>query len=209
MGTYTQRVRENILPLSVAGKLPEAFEEWSFADEVVDHEEPTESCELCEQQELRYHFKIQNAITHHTLWVGSHCILKFGLSVFESGNRLSPSAAKKKLERLTQKMRLDSCLRALRKPVQAELTDILAHALEYYEKNKVLTPKFAFVVFWRLQRHRIDYSPTFFKIELRRARHREDLRQMPTDRVHLIWPALSSSQKKNAVTLGHFPPRTT
>ena len=42
---------------------------------------------------------------HPPDWVGSH-LLKFGLSVFESGNQLSPSA--KKLERLTQKMRLDS-----------------------------------------------------------------------------------------------------
>ena len=208
MTTYPRRVRDNILRLSVAGTLPEAFEEWSFADEVVDHEQPIETCELCEQQDLRYHFQIRNTFTGKTLWVGSHCILKFGLSVFESGERLSPSAAKKKLDRLTQKMRLDSCLHALEKLVQAESNDILAHALEYYEKNKALTPKFAFVVFWRLQRHGIDYSPSFFKIELRRSNHREDLRQMQTDRVHLIWAALSASQKKMAIAMGHGPPST-
>jgi hypothetical protein len=208
MRTYPQRVRDNILPLSVAGTLPEAFEEWSFTDQVIDHEEPIETCGLCDQEELRYHFEIRNAVTSNTLWVGSQCILKFGLSVFDSGQKLSPAAAKKKLDRLTQQMRLESCLRALRKLVQSEPNDILSHALEYYEKNKALTPKFAFVVFWRLQRNRIDYSPSFFKVELRRDKHREDLRTMPTDRVHLIWPALSASQRKIAGTLGHAPPGT-
>lgn len=206
MKTYPQRVRDNILPLSVAGTLPAAFEEWSFTDEVVDHEEPTETCELCEHEELRYHFQIRNAFTKKTLWVGSQCILKFNLSVFESGLRLSPMAAKKKLDQLTQQMRLESCLRSLRKLVDAENNSILAHALEYYEKNKALTPKFAFIVFWRLQRNRIDHSPAFFKIELRRSKHREDLRNMPPDRVRLIWSALSASQKKVALALGHSPP---
>ncbi len=32
MGGYTQRVRDSILPLSVAGTLPAAFGEWSFAE---------------------------------------------------------------------------------------------------------------------------------------------------------------------------------
>jgi len=207
MKSYPQRVRDNILPLSVAGSLPDAFEEWSFTDEMVDHEQPTETCELCEHEELRYHFRIRNALTKNTLWVGSQCILKFNLSVFESGLRLSPLAAKKKLDRLTQQMRLESCLRSLRTLVVAENNDILANALEYYEKNKALTPKFAFVVFWRLQRNRIDYSPSFFKIELRRSKHREDLRNMQTDRVHLIWSALSASQRKVAKALGHTAPR--
>jgi hypothetical protein len=106
MSTYPQRVRENILPLSVAETLPEAFEEWSFADETIDHEEPVETCQLCNQEELRYHFKIRNALTAHTLWVGSKCILKFGVSVFEGGRRLTEDQAKKKLDRLVDQMRL-------------------------------------------------------------------------------------------------------
>ncbi len=58
MKTYPQRVRDNILPLSVGSTLPEAFEEWSFTENTVDHEEPVETCQLCEQEQLRYHFEI-------------------------------------------------------------------------------------------------------------------------------------------------------
>jgi hypothetical protein len=60
-----------------------------------------------------------------------------------------------------QKMRLESCLKALRKLAGAENSDILENALAYYEKNKFLTPKLAFVVLWRLQHNKIDHSRKF------------------------------------------------
>ena len=207
--TYPQRVRENILPLSVADTLPEAFEEWSFTENTEDHEDAIETCQLCNQEDLRYHFEIRNALTGSTLWVGSQCILKFGVSVFEEGRRLDSRASKKKLDRLVQKMRLESCIRALRQLASTEDSDILDNALAYYEKNKNLSPKFAFVVLWRLQANQIDHSPSFFKIALRRDKHKRDLREMAESRVHTIWPALSSSQRKLAQEYGHRPPSAT
>lgn len=206
MRTYPQRVRDNILPLSVGSTLPEAFEEWSFTDNTVDHEEPIETCQLCDQEELRYQFEIKNALTHKCLWVGSQCILKFNLSVFEDGRRLSPSDSKKKLDRLMQQMRLQSCINALQKLASSEDNQILSNALAYYVKNKYLTPKYAFVVLWRLQRHRIDHSPSFFKVNLAKNKYKDDLREMLESRVHVIWPALSSAQRKLAVELGHSAP---
>jgi len=203
---YPQRVSRNILPLSVAGTLPEAFEEWSFTEETVDHEQPIENCELCEQEQLRYHFEIRNSITKNTLWVGSQCILQFGVSVFEDGRKLPPNLAKKKLGRLVQKMRMESCIKALERLDAKENNDILRKALEHYRRNKSLTPKFAFVVFWRLQRNNIDHSSSFFKISLRRDRHKTDLKEMPLSRVHLLWPAMSPSQRKMAISMGHTPP---
>ena len=206
---YPQRVRDNILPLSVAATLPEAFEEWSFTENTVDHEEPIETCQLCEHEELRYHFEIRNAITKKTLWVGSQCILKFGLSVFEDGVRLTQKKTKKKLDRLMQKMRLESCLKALKSLAETESSDILENALAYYEKNKFLTPKFAFVVLWRLQHNKIDHSPSFFKVSLKKQKYKDDLREMQTSRVHTIWPALTSAQRKLAMELGHGQPNAT
>jgi hypothetical protein len=206
MQNYPQRVRDNILPLSIGNTLPEAFEEWSFTDRTVDHEDATETCQLCEHEELRYHFQIENALTHHTLWVGSQCILKFGLSVFEEGQTLSPKEAQRKLDRLTQQMRLQSCIKALEKLAAAENNKILNSALDYYQRNKFLTPRYAFVVLWRLQEHGIEHSPTFFKIHLNKQRYKSDLQKMEASRVHLIWPALSSSQRTLAMRLGHTPP---
>lgn len=206
MKTYPQRVRDNIIPLSIGSTLPEAFEEWSFTENTEDHEQPIETCQLCEQEALRYHFEIRNSLTKRTLWVGSQCILKFGLSVFESGRRLSESDAKKKLERLMQQMRLESCVRALEKLAAAEQNEILSNALVYYRTNKYLSPKFAFVVLWRLQSNKIDHSPSFFKINLKRGKYQRDLAAMKQSHVHTIWPALSSSQREMATNMGHVAP---
>ena len=190
MQTYSQRVRESILPLSVADTLPKAFEEWHFTENTADHEEPCETCKLCGKEGLRYHFEIANTYTGHTLQVGSHCILKFNVAVYEGGRKLSPKDAKKKLDRLIEQMRLEFCIKALEDLVWAgnsdSLSDILENALEYYRKNKKLTPKQAFVVFWRLRQNRINHEPSFFKITLKKMR---------TWRTSRIWkpPACISS----------------
>ncbi|MGY3473623.1 hypothetical protein [Bradyrhizobium ottawaense] len=144
MATYTQRVRDSILPLSVADTLPKAFEEWRFTGQTHDHEEHHEICQLCGQEGLRYHFEIQNDFTYHTLDVGSHCIMQFDVAVYEDGRRLSPKDARARLQKLVQKMRLESCIKSLQRLAHAESSQILAGALAYYQANKKLTPKQAF-----------------------------------------------------------------
>ena len=205
MNAYPQRVAENILPLSIAGSLPEAFEEWHFTENVEDHEVATEDCELCNHEGLRYHFEIQNRHTNYCLWVGSSCILKFKVQVFENGRLLDEKSSRKKLKEIEQRMRLDSCIKALRELAVSEDNKILNNALDFYLRNKYLTPKFAFVVFWRLSKNKIDHSPSFFKINLRKDKYKNDLANMSTDRVRMIWPALSVSQRKLAMRYGHTP----
>lgn len=206
MQYYSQRVKDSILPLSVGDTLPKAFEEWSVTEHVIDHETPQETCELCGQESLRYHFEIRNSLNRNVFWIGSQCILKFGLSVFDNGRILSPKDAQKKINRIMDQMRQDACIRALEKVAEAEDNDILANALNYFKKNKYLSPKQAFVVLWRLKKNRIDHSPSFFKIDLKHDKFKTQLRQMESSRVHVLWPALSSSQRDMAVRYGHTAP---
>ena len=204
---YDQRVADNVLPLSVAGVLGEALTEWRFIEEVVDHEEATETCGLCDHEGLRYHFQIENEHTDNQLWVGSRCILKFEVAVYDDGRRLSPAEAKKKLDVLTDKMRLASCLKALKQLASSDDHAILRSALAFYERNKYLTPKFANVVFWKLKEFRIDHTPSFFRVNLKFKKYRDDLEHMSTHRVRRFWEALTSSQREMAMKFGHSPPR--
>lgn len=206
--SYPDRVRQNILPLSVSNKLPEAFDEWHFTGLTEDHTVANETCRLCDQEHLRYHFQIQNAQTSHCLDVGSHCILKFDVAVFkEDGTtRLSPKDAKKRLGELTNEMRRTSCLNALEALAQKEPNDILTNALSYYRRKNKLTPKLAFVVFWKLQDNNIDHSPSFFSISLKRQDHIAALKEMDTWRVHKFWKALTAAQREKAIGMGHTPP---
>ncbi|KFJ10201.1 hypothetical protein DR66_1279 [Delftia acidovorans] len=206
MQFYTQRVRDSILPLSVGDSLPKAFEEWSVTENVIDHERPEEMCELCGQESLRYHFEIRNSLNGNQLWIGSQCILKFDLSVFEDGRVLSAADAKRKIQRMLEGMQQEACIRALEKVATVENNEILASALQFFRKNKYLSPKLGFVVLWRLNKNRIEYNPSFFKIDLKHDRHKVQLREMEESRVHILWPALSSSQRRMAERLGHQHP---
>ena len=206
MEHYTSRVRDSILPLSIAKTLPAAFREWRFTERTEDHGAPVETCRLCGQEGLRYHFEIGNERTDETLWVGSHCILKFDVAIVQEGRRLTPQEAKRRLTELTNGMQLKACIAALEKLAAAENNAILEGALEYYKRHGTLTPKYANVVFWRLKTNGIDHQPSFFKVELKRQQHIDDLQSMPTGRVHRFWAALSPAQRKKAIALGHTPP---
>ena len=172
----------------------------------MDYGSPCEVCELCGKDQLRYHFEIHNDYTKNTLDVGSHCILRFELPVYENGRRLSQDEAKKLLDKLTKKMRLESCIKSLEDLAKSERNAILENALTHYRKNKKLTPKQAFVVFWRLRENGIDHLPSFFSIDLKKKRYVDDLQSMATRRVHFFWLALTSAQRKKAIELGHMPP---
>jgi len=207
--TYLKRVQENILSISVADTLPKAFKEWYVTGKTIDHEKPVETCQLCEHEALRYRYEIQNQDTGYTLWVGSKCILQFDIAVYEGDKVLDKSSAQRKLNTLIKEQRFESCLKALHRVAEKEKNNILNDALKFYRKHKYLTPKQAFVVIWRLQENQIDYSPSFFKVNLRKEQYRVDLRAMPSHRVHMIWPALSSNQRKLAIKLGHPEPDNT
>jgi hypothetical protein len=206
MQSYPNRVRERILPLSLAGTLPAAFKEWRFTGQTTDHEAPNETCELCGQEGLRYHFEISNDRTGRKLDVGSDCILKFEVAVFDQGRELSPQEARKALAERMQQMRLESCLRALERLAVAETNNILASALAYYRLHKALTPKFANVVFWRLDANKIDHDASFFKVRLDKGSYVEDLRTMPLRSVHRMWKALTPAQRKKAQEMGFAAP---
>ena len=208
--TYRMRVCQNILPLSQADKVPEALKEWFFNGYAEDHDKPVATCELCDKYGLRYRFQIENHLNQNKLWVGSECILKFAIPVYEAGVLLDRRGARRKLNNLMKRRQHESCVKVLEGVVKKENDprswDILRSALEYYRQHERLTPKYAFVVFWRLKYHKIDHIPKFFKVGLTSRKDKTALRDMSPRHVHMIWPALSPGQRQLAVRLGHCPP---
>lgn len=206
MTAFSERVAANILPLSQSQTLNVAFKEWAVTDGMIDHEQAIEICELCNQEDLRYQYEIANRITRRTLWVGSSCILKFDVAVLEKGVLLSGKDRERKLNRLLTETRRRTCIASLERLAEAEKDERLIAALAYYRKHEHLTPKFAAMVLWRLSVAKIEHSPTFFKVCLRRDQHKRDLQSMRLQQVHTLWPALTSAQRQTAIALGHRPP---
>ena len=206
MEWFPRMVAETILPLSKANSLPEAFEEWSFTGNTLDRVSSMEHCQLCHLEGSRYALEIKNAITGQTLLVGTHCILKYEIAVIEHGARLPKSEARIKLTLLMKEMRLDSCLKALDKLAAPGGNIILRDALEFFRTNHYLTPRFAFVVYWKLRQHEIDHCTSYFTVNTVKARYKKDLRDMETSHVHYFWDALTKTQQRLAVSMGHTPP---
>ncbi|MBB5350926.1 hypothetical protein HNR46_001160 [Haloferula luteola] len=108
---------------------------------------------------------------------------------------------KKKLDRLTSKMHLESTIRSLERLAAKEDDARLAGALSHLRTNKKLTPKYAAMFLGRLKERAIDLSPSFFKVSLRRD-DKEALRTMKPRMLAYLWPALTASQRKVAASLG-------
>lgn len=207
MSEFTRFVCTSILPRSIAQTLPRAFREWRFTENTIDHGGPIETCQLCGKEKIRYHFEIGNEQTDENLWVGSHCILKFDVAVMDGGIKLSPEKAKQRLDKLTKRMQYEACLKALFELTEKEPQNaILSGALERYKRDGKLTPKQAAVVFWRVAFHQVENNASFFNVEMKTNQHIEDVRNMESRRLHLFWGALSTSQRKKAISLGHLPP---
>ena len=204
---HINTLMNTIVPLSLHSTVVDSIPEWFFTGKIVDSCVPTRTCELCLNNHLRYQYQIKNRFTGHRLMVGSSCILQFGVPVYSScGVLLNTQDAKSRLNELLYLSRQKICLSRLKELAITEDNRILANALEYYSNKGFLSPKFAFVVFWRLKVHNIDYSPSFFKIILKTSRFKDDLRSMTANKVHVIWPALSPSQKQIATSYGHTAP---
>ena len=58
----------------------EFFNQWHFTGRFVDHGSNSAVCGLCGNSKLRYHFLIAHRETGEALWVGSQCVLNFGVS---------------------------------------------------------------------------------------------------------------------------------
>ena len=208
---HWKRVCERILPLSRAQDLLQAFKEWRVTDRVTEDEEVAATCGLCDKEGLRYQYEICNQYTQYVLWVGSECILKFVIPVFEAGVLLDPRSARRKLNRLRKRPQHDSCVKTLERVVGKENNpktwDILRSALDYYRQNEYLTPRYAYVVFWRLKEHKIDHIPKLFKVGSKEKKDKIALRDMSDSHVNIIWPALSPGQRRLAAKFGHHGPQ--
>lgn len=78
------RIAPQLLPRSEEQSIVErALDEWVYGRECVDYGLAEETCELCLQKGLRYHFLIGNEATSHRLQVGSECVTRFDLGVLD------------------------------------------------------------------------------------------------------------------------------
>jgi hypothetical protein len=164
--------QERLVPLSVAPTLPRAILEWEYLGGRKDYRVPVETCQLCCEHPLRYHFHIKNQKNRNEMWVGSGCIDRFGIRVVdESGNRLSPEEGARKLESDKRRMREEAraLLEALDRLAEADPTFDARTWKVAIGRRDGLTPGQRAELLARFEEHGVEVAPSILKLARRRA----------------------------------------
>ncbi|MCC2521093.1 PWWP domain-containing protein [Vibrio coralliilyticus] len=197
---WLERSIVNLVPLSRADVFTEACKEWIFSGEVIDYGEATEQCELCEHDELRYHFQIENGDNSNKLWVGSSCILRFEEIVVLDENKrelLDHKERKKVLDKALKAKQIDASLeplRALWKIALDKRNTVHNMALEI-KSGKSLPPDSLRVLFDLLDQYNIKFKAGDYSVNLRSEFYQFQLSYMPKDMQKHIWQCMSKQQK--------------
>lgn len=178
-----------------------AAKEWAFSGEVIDHFFSNKVCQLCESETLRYHFEIKNKSgNNNELLVGSSCIKKFDITVFdENGKEIfgsqKSSFLQKKIEQKKQELMLEQ-IRALWKVANPEEKETIEYYV-YEHKNKTgFSPDDLYDLFSLMGKYHNEFTKVLFKVSLRSQFELNCLINMPEHERDIILPCLSVAQKK-------------
>lgn len=201
MSGWAERAAAALLPLSIARNLATALKEWSYSGRFFDLEQADGTCELCGQQDLRYHFEIDNRQTSASLLVGSECIKRFEIAgLDERGRRLDAAATGKLVDRhrrgLVEDARKQRVMTALLTLGRKDPSFDAANFMEFVDDRGSFTPKQVAMIFWRLGTAGIEYRPNDWKVRMRRDSDLGQLRNMTPAAYRRVTAALTAAQRK-------------
>ena len=192
---------KNLIPLSKANEFKEALKEWEFSGNVIDHEYSTETCELCEHEDLRYHYEIKNPLKQNDLWVGSSCILRFQEIIVydDKGIQLTDeSQRRRELEKVLKEKQLDLALQPLRilwKKDEKYRKHIEKNVSHLKEKGAFL-PKGLAILCARMMNYDIEYKTSMFPVYLRTKESKEQLVELEDKLLEHVIKCMSPQQRK-------------
>ncbi|WP_380871572.1 hypothetical protein [Sphingomonas sp. DBB INV C78] len=183
-----------------------ALREWSYTGRFFDLEATDGTCELCGQQDLRYHFEIHNLLAQSSLLVGSECIKRFEIiGIDEHGCWIDADATGKLVDRhrrgLVEDARKQRVMTALLK-LGRKVQDFDARDfIDFVDDKGAFTPNQVAMIFWRLGSAGIDYRPTDWKVRMRRDSDLAQLRTMTRAAFMRVMAALTASQKRKIAAI--------
>lgn len=200
MGSWAERASASLLPLSSARTLATALKEWMYTGHFFDLEATDGICELCGQQELRYHFEIENEETDASMLIGSECIKRFDIAgIDEQGRRLDAEATGKLVDRhrrgLVEDARKQRVMTALLKLGRAVPDFNAYNFIAFVDDKGAFTPSQVAMIFWRMGSAGVEYRPTDWKVRLRRDSDLHQLRTMKPAAFKRVMSALTGAQR--------------
>lgn len=201
MNAHVERSAKNLLALSEEKTaFDKAILEWQFEGNITDHEAPTEMCELCEQEGVRYHFEIRNALGN-VLQVGSTCIDKFDIQVLdEAGNEVlgNKKAYLANLVKRRHRVKVMDALFATKhqgKLADYSKADLDEHCYVCIVQENSWDFRVLRYVFKRFEEEGMAFDPKAFSIPSDNSSVRTDLLRLKRIQFERIRGALSKKQR--------------
>lgn len=206
---WVKRAAANLLPLSEEkNSFPLALKEWLYHGENYDLESPTGVCELCDYENIRYRFAIDNKFNIMKLLIGSECITKFGIGVTdEFNNVLDETEGTRKLQKDRRKLITNAMLkRVINSLIELGKADAyfsknLESFINYYNSRDGFTPNQLLLVLKKFKIFKIRYFKKDFKLKLRRNTERIQLLKMSKNDFGIVWECFSAAQKNRYLHL--------
>jgi len=201
---WDSRAAAKLLPLSEEKEnLGTTLKEWLYTGEMLDLEEATETCELCDRPNIRYQFLIGNFHNHNPLWIGSECITKFKRLAIDAAGKCKILAVDARQSK--EKVRRELISDAKEKNVINSLIDLgrsdaefkIDGLIEYYKTRKAFTPDQLVSLFLHLDKNKIEYEESNFRITIQRSEEQEQLRKMEEGKIEKIWKCMNPSQRNS------------
>lgn len=199
MSNWSETFKANLLTHSQdQSDLMVALSEWAHTGVVTDYGYAIESCQLCDHPQLRYHFKIVNRHTQASLQVGSSCIERFNITVYDgAGHELQGAARSKQLQVEIAAIQQEMALEPLRQlwEQREDSQEEIEHFVLDYQRRGGFSPRQLLSLCKQMTDQGIQYLPHLFKVVLRSNADKDSLYSMAAADKALIWDSLSSSQK--------------
>lgn len=203
MNIWLKNSMKNLLVLSEEKEnFTKAIAEWFYTGEIIDYHLPTEMCELCEKDELRYHFEIRNKIDNYLL-VGSKCIEKFDITVTDGDGNEIRENKNIYLQKQARIRHIELALDFLYKSNPAgKIKGRSKKELDYYcvstfDWNAKLDPKMLNYMFLRFDEEGIRYDKRFFAISIKSNDDKAKLLKLNEIQFERIKGALSVLQRNH------------
>lgn len=200
--SWPANVAKNIFPLSREKEdLIKALAEWIYTDRCYDLESAEEICQLCDHENIRYQFEIQNKQTGEILLIGSECIKRFDIKAIDSGGRvLSQDETNRKVNKARGKLIADAkkkkLINTLLLLASVENTVNINSFIDDYNIRGAFTPRQLLYLLDLLSRYKIPADRSCFKMALKKGYWRNQLHEMSPHDLIRLWPCLSAAQRK-------------
>jgi hypothetical protein len=202
MNIWLQNSIKNLLLLSENKiSFQEAIKEWFYTGEIFDNHLANQICELCEKDKLRYHFEIRNQRDNYLL-VGSNCIEKFDIVIYDKGGKeiktdkdkyLKSQVKIRHVERTLSNLHSCNPLGQIKGFTKKELDD---YCLMIFERNNKFYPKMLNYVFLRFNEENIIFDESMFKISMRTKEYRKEFLSLSEVQFERIKGALTINQRE-------------